>query len=418
MKKYLLILSCILTGSIFNTYSQVTDTVSVGAGYANQVYYSLQNGATPAVSNTDWDLGFQLRGFAASIMINSKNDVRLYRANKSVSDWGAITAADTNGILNATYELHNSDETWDLGALSGTFDTANVFDLGWGVYDFVTHAVTGDSLYFIQLPSGDYKKLWIESLTSGVFYFRWADLDGSNEITAQLDKTTFTSKFFGYYSITNNMVIDREPVPYNQWDLLFTQYLSITPFIYKVAGVLSNDSVFVAQAYPVDVQTATPAGYTLSDNISTIGYDWKTYDFANNIWTIEDSLVYFVKDRSQGMWKVIFTGFGGSATGDYIFTKEYLGVAGISENAVNPLLSLYPNPATDNIHLIVAKQTANETAVLRIINSAGAVVREINTALPDELNTISINLSGLNKGIYLLSAEQNGRLSSRTFIVQ
>src|SRR5204863_1348220 len=128
------------------------------------------------------------------------------------------------------------------------------FDLGWGVYDFVTHIVTGDSVYFIKLSTGFYKKFIIELLTTGVYYFRWADLDGSNETTASLTKSNYSGKFFAYFSIVNNMGIDREPI-YNTWDLVFTQYLSITPFIYKVAGVLSNDSVFCAKAYPVDVNT-------------------------------------------------------------------------------------------------------------------------------------------------------------------
>ena len=75
---------------LFSTVSmqaQVAQTVSIGANYPDAVYYSMQNGAAPAVSNSDWELGFQLRGFWASIIINSKTNVQAYRANKSVSQW-------------------------------------------------------------------------------------------------------------------------------------------------------------------------------------------------------------------------------------------------------------------------------------------------------------------------------------------
>jgi hypothetical protein len=417
MKKYLLILFCLGTGAFIKSDAQVAETVSIGAGYPNQVYYSLQNGASPAVDNMNWDLGFQLRGFAASIMINAKNNVRVYRANKDVSQWASITAADTVGILNSNYELLNSDLSWDLGALSGTFDTANAFDLGWGYYDFVTHAVNGDSLFFLQLASGDFKKLWIESLTTGVFYFRWADLDGQNEVTATLDKSNFTSKYFGYYSIVNNQWLDREPVAYNQWDLLFTQYLAVNPIIYKVTGVLSNDSVFVEQAYPVDVSTAAPSGQ-MSADINTIGYNWKTFDFSNNIWTIEDSLVYFVRDRSLGMWKVIFTGFGGAANGNYEFTKEFLGVVGVESSDFNALLSVYPNPATEVLNLIIAKQPTSENAVIKIVNLLGEVVQSSSLDFTSEINSLSLDVKGLDNGMYILSIEQNGAVSSRTFVVQ
>jgi hypothetical protein len=418
MKKYLLILFCLGTGAFIKANAQTPDMVSIGAGYTNQVYYSLQNGASPGVDNLNWDLGFQLRGFAASIMINAKNNMRVYRANKDVSQWASITAADTVGILNSTYELLNSDLSWDLGALSGTYDTANAFDLGWGYYDFTTHIVTGDSLYFLQMPNGDFKKLWIESLTAGIFYFRWADLDGQNEITASLDKSNFTSKFFGYYSIVNNQWLDREPVAHNQWDLLFTQYLAINPIIYKVTGVLSNDSVLVARAYPVDVPAAVPSNQTYSPDINMIGYNWKTYDFANNIWTIEDSLVYFIRDRGFGMWKVIFTGFGGAANGNYEFTKEFLGVVGVEGSDFNALLSVYPNPTTEKLNLVIAKQPSSEKVNVKILNLLGEVVQTSTLDLASEINTLTMDVNDLANGMYLLSIEQNGVSSSRTFVVQ
>lgn len=418
MKKIILLISVFIICISTALMAQVSQTVTINPGYHDQVYYSMQNGASPAVDNTNWDLGFQLRGFSASIIANEKNGVKVYRSNKSISSWASMTAADTVGILNDTYRLHNSDISWDLGALSATFDTSNAFDLGWGVYDFVTHAVTGDSLFFIQLSTGDYKKLWIESLTGGIFYFRWADLDGANEITATLDKVNFPSKYFGFYSITNNTWIDREPVTFKQWDLLFTQYLAITPITYMVAGVLANDSVFIAKAYPVDVAAVSPSGQNYSMDMNTIGYNWKTYDFANNVWNIEDSLVYFVQDRSLGMWKVIFTGFGGSATGTYDFTKEFLGTVGVEENSFNPILSVYPNPASESMNIVIANTSANANAVVKVINMLGAEEKTVAVELNAPLNTVSVNVSDLHPGIYLLNIEQNGKTSTQRFVVR
>ena len=166
----------------FSANAQTTDTVTVNPGYTNQTFYSLSNGTVSSVSNLNWDLAFQLRGFAASILINSKNNVRLFNANKSAADWSTMTAADTTGIFSTpTNELFNSDTSWNFGALNRTNNPADMFDLGWGNYDFMTHAVTGDSVYFIKLSSGVYKKLCIVSLANSIYDFKWADLDGSNE---------------------------------------------------------------------------------------------------------------------------------------------------------------------------------------------------------------------------------------------
>src|SRR5437868_14915311 len=116
---------------------------------------------------------------------------------------------------------------------------------------------------------------------NGAYYFRHADLDGSNETLDTLIKSNFPNKYFGYFSISNHTTIDREPV-YNAWDLVFTQYLTLTPFIYKVAGVLGNDSVNVAKAYPVDINAVNANSFPYRYAINAIGYDWKTYDFGTN----------------------------------------------------------------------------------------------------------------------------------------
>ncbi len=143
-----------------------------------------------------------------------------------------------------------------------------------------------------------------------------------------------------------------------------------------------------------------------------------SYNFANNIWTIEDSLVYFVKDRSAAIWKVIFTGFGGAANGNYEFTKEFLGTVGVTENTINPLVSLYPNPASESVNLVIAKQSLKNDAEYRIINVLGDVVKSGMINISSELNTVTFDINDLQKGMYLLSVNQAGVNATRTFIVQ
>lgn len=419
MKKSVLLLSFLLYSSWFTKmHAQViVDSVSIQPGYTNQTYYSMPNGTLSTVSNTDWDLGFQIRGFAASIIINSKNNVHLYKANKDVSQWASMTVADTTGLLNPSNELLNSDTSWDWGAFNITGDTSNAFDLGWGVYDPPTHYVIGDSLYFIKLSTGDYKKLWIEVLMNGAYHFRHADLDGSNETLDTLVKSNFPSKYFGYFSITNNTTIDREPV-FNAWDLVFTQYLTLTPFVYKVAGVLSNDSVNVAKAYPVDVNAVNANSFPYRYAINAIGFDWKAYDFATNTWTIEDSLVYFVQSKNNTVWKMIFTGFGGGATGKYYFTKEFVGVTGLAEQSAPQILSAYPNPASSMVQLVINNDTKSAVQYYQIVNTLGNVVDQQSINLGSGLNSFSIAINNLSNGIYFLRIGNNENHSTQKIIVQ
>src|SRR5690242_11725599 len=104
MKKFIYVLVLFLA-SAGAVNAQVYDVVSIGAGYPNQSFYSLANGEVANEVNTNWDLAFQITGFQATILINSKNNVRLFKSGKSVNDWSNIVANDTVGVLNSTNEL-------------------------------------------------------------------------------------------------------------------------------------------------------------------------------------------------------------------------------------------------------------------------------------------------------------------------
>ena len=416
IRTYVLVMIAVVT-TTFAKGQMVSDLVSIQTNYTNQAFYSMANGELSNVVNTDWDIAFQIRGFAASILINSKNNVRLWKANKAISQWSTMTTADTTGILSdPAYELFNSDTSWDFGAFNVTNDTSNQFDLGWGTYDFLTHIITGDSVFFIKIGATDYRKLEIESLTSGVYNFRWANLDGTNEITSTLSKANFTGKFFGYYSLVNNVSIDREPV-YNTWDLTFCQYLSLTPYVYKVTGVLSNDSVFVAQAYPVDTGYATIGNLPLEAPINTIGYDWKTYDFGSNSWLITDSLVYFVNDRQGNLWKMVFTGFDGSFTGIFYFTKGPAIATGLINNSSIETFGIYPNPSHGSARVMLTSGKQGD-ATMSVIDLNGRVVKMTNIQLNGGLQSADLDLSNLPAGLYQVVIQQDSDVQVSRLVVE
>ena len=46
---------------------------------------------------------------------------------------------------------------------------------------------------------GDYKKLQVMKLAGGTYEFRYANIDGSNEVNTSVSKSSFTNKNSGYY---------------------------------------------------------------------------------------------------------------------------------------------------------------------------------------------------------------------------
>ena len=194
MKKSLLILTITL---ISFTYSaQVYDSVFLQSGYTNQSYYNLNSGEVANVDNENWDLAFSLSAYGSSIRINGKTGTELYvYPNGDTSSWSSV---DISGIASWT-KLYDSDTSWSLGAFDASANPGNPLDLGWGVYNTVTHHILGDSLHVIKLSNGDYKKLQVMKLAGGTYEFRYANIDGSNEVNTSVSKSSFTNKNFGYY---------------------------------------------------------------------------------------------------------------------------------------------------------------------------------------------------------------------------
>lgn len=402
------------TCSLFLANAQsVGDSVAIGAGYANQIWYSLENDEQGSALNSEWDLAFSTAGQGANILINSAIGTKLWSYPSSdTSGWANV---DTTGITTWS-PLYNSDTSWNEGAFRKNI-SSNPYDLGWGIYDPITHFVVGDSLYVIKLSDNSYKKLWIQQLASGTYTFRSANLDGSNDNVVSLVKADYSGKNFGYYSLLTNAAFDREPTS-SEWDLLFTKYTGFIPNPYGVTGVLCNSGVTIAEARPVDVNAISFDAYPFTTPMNTIGYDWKTY---NGTWTIEDSTVYFVKGVSGNIWKIIFTGFGGSTDGKFKFTKELVSGVGLNENIHNEIseLTVYPNPSNGNSLTILYELNQPASNVeLSIVDAIGQEV--FSTKTENGIGFYQLELNGMNlkPGAHFISLSIDGQIIQQKLFVK
>jgi hypothetical protein len=416
MKRKILFIAALICANSFT--AQVVDTVSTGAGYVNENYYTLNNGNEVAITRSDWDLAFAsngLGGSSSSIRINGGMGTECWLYSNDTTQWSTL---DTTGFSWATNQLVNADTSWTVGAFENK-TPASSFDLGWGTYNMITHAVNGDRIFILKLANGDYKKLVINSLIGGIFSFRYANLDGSNHVNASITKSNYSGKNFGYYSIQNNQALDREPLS-SSWDLLFTKYVTDLGggTYYAVTGVLVNGGVSIAQVNNVpDVNNISYIGHIYdSTKINVIGHDWKSFNMSTFQYEIEDSLVYFASVSSGDIYKIIFTGFGGSSTGDYIFTKEKVFAVGVEDNEIeSKILNVYPNPATDNINITFAGTTANIQLSIYDISGKEVFGQQIKN---QGLNQEKIAVSSLKKGIYFITLTTENSKSTQKIIIQ
>ena len=408
MKKYFILFLFFLFLS--KVYSQ-NNNISMSAGYANQVFYSMQEGETQNINNGDWDLAFSIGNYSSSIRINDGMGVELYNYHLGdTSDWNNI---NQNIINTLSSPLNNSDTSWMIGG----FDINSVpggFDFGWGVYNIVNHHVVGDSLFIIKTINGNWKKLWIQNLASGEYNFKYSNIDGSNEFVTSLKKSDFQDKLFGYYSIDQNNTIDREPLSAD-WDITFTKYItSVQGMPYSVTGALSNINVKVAEANNV-----TPATYynfnnhVFQNEINTIGYDWKTFDMSSFSYILNPNVCFFIKDQEENIWRLYFNSFEGSSTGNVSFNTELISTAAVEEGNQNNNITIYPNPASDYVNLIC--ESSKKDNIIYISDLNGKIVLKEKT---NGFSAINVNVSNFKKGIYIVSLVSDNFIKKEKLIIK
>ncbi len=380
------------------TQAQVTETVSTSANYADQVWYSLENGEVGRELKDEWDIAFEVPGSTASILVNIQKGMSVWRTGLTTADWATLTDLSDES---AWTSVQNADTSWHMGALNNQNLSPSAFDLGWGTYNVTTHQIQGSRLFVIELLNGDRKKLKINSLIGGVYNFTYANGDGSDEVTATITKSDYTGKRFAYYSIENDTELDREPLSVN-WDITFHKYMRLTPSVYGVTGVWSNPSAKVSVARQVDVDNVEWGNYVWDTKHNTIGWDWKEFNMGTFTYDIEDSLVFFIKDVPGDIWKVIFTGFSGASNGDYIFTKEKISSVSVDDQKYVLNLNVFPNPSDgQDLQLVVDLPNAVQ-GTLSITDLSGRVVYTAPFNRTAGFFTEKLALPSMNAGIYLL----------------
>ena len=412
---------------MFNNLSaQTLDTISIGAGYTQQVWYKLETDVETKKSNLDWDLAFSTR-IQRDAAINTNPFATLYKAIAPAADWANVSI-DTLKLV----AQNGLDTTWSVGTFNMTGN--NVFDYGWGGYNFVTHHVNGDSIYVLKTVAGAWKKIIIDRLSYDTTYtFRYADLNGANEVSASLNKNAFAGKNFGYYSITTNSKIDREPL-IKDWDFVAGRYYGQIPdpstgaiVSYPLTGILHNDGIKVAKVVKRDTSSDAYENLNYNPRINVIGYDWKIFDMATNQWKVADSTAYFVRTPIGKIYKIVFTKFGGSSNGNVIFTREALKTTSVRDvKNGTAALAIYPNPASDgNITLVYDLGKNAQSVDIQLFNIAGQSVyahKQADVIARDEategLEQLTLPTLNLNAGIYFAQIRWNGRVMTEKVVVR
>ena len=170
---------------------------------------------------------------------------------------------------------------------------------------------------------------------------------------------------------------------------------------YGVTGVLSNKGIEVSQANVNNpFNYVDYSSHNFNHEINSIGYDWKSYQSGGYV--IDNNRCYFIRDYNNKIWRIIFTSFDGMSTGNIEFNTLLIdGTSNIFNESLISTFTLYPNPANNNVSLIYDLEEDLNQIFISDIN--GKKIKDYQLSKQNSLSKLEINISELNKGIYIVS---------------
>ena len=395
-----------------STFSQETTVnLSLDASYASQVYYKLNTKTQTSVAANSWDLAFfRASNFDHGIRVNDGIGIEVFEATNQATAWNTIDI--TNEAAWST--LYNSD----TDRINGAFMQGSA-TYGWGEYNTTTHHITGTIIYVLKYTDGSYKKFICEDFYGGytIKYASWNGSDWSEDESAVISNSNNSNNTYNYFSLQNDNEVIVEPAA-TDWDFVFTKYFTdVSTSKYNVTGVLSSDNITVATA-----TGDTTNNLSYSEAINTIGYNWKSLNYTTYTYEIDSELKFYVKDKDEKIYKLYFTEFGGSSTGNLAFNfEDVTETLNIEEVGERITFGIYPNPVNFdkkiNIVFDINKVNENENKI-EIYNVSGQKV--LATSITNSLGFYNkeINLSSLNSGIYMLKFTSGNYQKTKKIVIQ
>ena len=282
----------------------ITDTIAMTDTYLNQVYYNLHDSAeVSTIIKTSWDLGFENSASGWRVILNSSCFMK-----------SALLEGQEFG-----FPVDTTGTKWVFNPSDGSADSLVV-----GRWFIVNSNDTIGTNRLLLIDRGideagnvrGFRQLMVDSLRNGTYYFRVADMNGSNQHSYSVEKRGNVN--FVLFSISNPTSSVKEPSN-TSWDILFTQYTTLLytdagePYPYLVTGVTLNPLLV-----EVAVDSITPFAELTLDKAQTmaftkqtdrIGYLWKRYDFNTGAYTVNTDIVYVIRDTKGFLYKMRFIGF-------------------------------------------------------------------------------------------------------------
>jgi hypothetical protein len=405
---------------MFSQAQEVTVDISMGTSYSNEIYYKLSTQTETVFIANQWDIAFlRTTIFDLGVRVNDGVGIKVFEAANTPAGYDTVDVSNESTWT----QLYNSDTNWSSGAFMNTSISGNPFPAsGFGIYNGGNNTVEGQIVFVLKYLDGSYKKFFIETYL-GAYTFKYSSWTGSvwtTDITATVSNSSNPNNRFNYYSLQTDSEVIAEPAA-TDWDFVFRKYntfLNPPGQYYNVTGVLHNPNVEIAQNDEPGGMSMNPS-LTYSDDINTIGYDWKA--FGGSGFVVDSNQAFYIKSADDTVYRLTFTAFSGSSSGDLTFVinnvTDALSIADVSQNVS---FGIYPNPSIDKqINLVYDVSALDEnTNNVAIYATTGQKVYETELKNNSGFYNKTINLSSLAGGIYVLQFTSGNQSTTKKLILK
>ena len=271
--------------------------INNNSDYSKQIYYDMEeNKVVRFVDRTSWDLGFESTPTGVNIITNTS--CKMVVAKTGETDFRNVTDL---GAMTLSYD-------WDDA--SGNPDSL-------ALRDWINSGTPSNEVFVIDrgekpslVPRG-FKKIKIKSVSSTEFVIEYANINGSDFHTKTIPKNS-DKNYTSFSFEEGGKIVEVEPNK-NNWDLVFTQYLTtyydLVPQInYSVNGLLINNKqckgVKVFDKSFTDISISAISSYTLTDSANVIGYNWKFYNFSEATYSVVPNMNYIIQNNDGYYYKM------------------------------------------------------------------------------------------------------------------
>jgi len=403
-------------------YGYTSVELSMGAQYANRVFFDFSENKIISQPATGWDIAFY-RNSAMDFgeRVNDANNVKVYQVSANPAAFDTVVPGDK---ANWGEPLYNPDKTDKLQ--NGAFDNATLlpaggFNFSWGSYDLSTHKILGKVVFVLEYGNGDYYKFFINEYSSG-YTFKYAKWNGTSWDATQTRTIASGTDdaYFNYFSFTTGAKVENIEPSKAKWDLMFTRYWTFynNIMMYLMSGTIQSPNVTIAYVKPETQATLTytlPSAAIFSKEITTIGHSWKP---TSGVYT---DVVYYIKEGSN-YYRMYFTSNGGASTGNMYFKyKNITSELSVADFGKKGTFGIYPNPTKEDRKINIlfdVKQADSKNGNVEIFDFTGKKVYETAINNISGFSVQEVDVKNLTAGIYLVKISYGGRTETKKLVIK